>query len=138
MRFKDRIYAIDDRVKIFFTYFYASGIVFLLVAFGLGLGFFELGVVLGLAHSWITEPLIANIKLGNKAEDIKVIARFKLAKNLLLSILICYFIAWSRLWISNNLIEFYFEPISFGLVYSIIHLAVLKIIPNKKLIKKTN
>ena len=138
MKLKDRFGALDDRVKIFLLQAYVAGVVFLLGALGLRLGFFELGLFLGVVNTFITEPLIDNINLGNKAEDVKQVAKFRIAKNLLLSILICYFIAWLRFIISENLFQLYLEPISFGLLYGMIHLLVVKVFSRRKLLAKKN
>jgi len=136
MKLKDRLNALDDRVKVFLLHAYVAGVVFLIAAIGLGLGFFEIGIFLGIVNSFITDPLIANIRLGNKAEDVKVIARFRIAKNLLLSILVCYFIAWLRFTISVHVLQVYLEPISFGLLYGTIHLLIVKIFSQRKLLSK--
>ena len=138
MRLKDRFSTVDDRVKVFLLHAYIASVVFLIAAIGLGFGFFELGIFLGVLNSFITDPLIANIRFGNKAEDLKVIAKFRMAKNLLLSILVCYFIAWLRFTISDTIFHLYLEPISFGVLYAMIHLLVIKIITKRKLLIKTN
>ena len=129
MKLRDRI---DDRVKIFLLYFYMAGLAFFVGGIGLGLGFFEMGVIIAVLNSFITEPLVANIKLGNKAKDVKEIARFRFAKNALMGILICYFIAWFHQVVLTQFFHFYLEPISFGLVYATIHLGIIKLLPKRK------
>ena len=126
-RLKDRIAGIDHRVKIFFIYFYMAGIAFFFGIFGLSLGFWELGIIVGVLNSFVSEPLVDNIKFANKAEDVKEIVKFRMAKNLLMSILICFFITWLNITIAEHWFRFYLEPVSFGLLYATIHLLVVKV-----------
>jgi len=137
MKLKERFYTLDDKVKVFLLFAYVAALVFLIVVIGLGLGFFELGLFLGMVNSFMTDSLVANIKLGNKARDIKVIARFNFARNLLLSILVCYSIAWLQNAVSVHLFQIYLEPISFGLIYTTLHFVVVNIFYHvRKLIKR--
>ena len=132
MKLKQKYRNMPEGVKVYLLYFYMAGLAFFIVGIGLGLGFFEMGIALAVLNSFITEPLVANIRLGNKAADVKEIARFKFAKNAATGILTCYFIAWFHQTILSQYFHFYLEPISFGIVYATLHLAILKILPIEK------
>jgi len=127
MKIKERFSALDEEIKIFLAVFYMSGLAFFIVGIGLGWGFFEVGLSLAIINSFITDSLIANIKIGNKAPDVSEIARFRFAKNALASILICYFIAWFHQVILAQIFHFYLEPITFGIIYATLHMSVFSI-----------
>jgi len=127
MKIKKAFASLDDRVKIFLLFFYTAGLAFFIGGIGLGLGFFELGIMIAVINSFVTDPLVANIKIGNKAKDVKEMARFRFAKNCLLSILNCYFIAWFHQQLLVQIFHFYLEPITFGMLYATAHQSVTAI-----------
>lgn len=111
---------------------YFAAAAFFTVALLLNFGFFELGICIAILNTLLTDSILETIEKGNKSRELKIIIRFKFAKNLLTALLICYFIAWVRYMISVNITEVYLEPISFGLIYSALYMGVITLFSKMK------
>jgi len=108
-------------IKTFALYAYFAAMSFFLMAWIFGLGFIEIGALIGFLGVLLAEPLIDASGKGKKTRDIKTIFSFNFVRGVLLSIGICLIIALLRFAIQINLFTFNFEPISFGIVYAAFH-----------------
>ena len=105
-------------------YSYFAGMVFFFVAWVLGQGFVEVGIVLGLVGALILEPLLETQEMGNRARDIRTIFRFKFAISIIHAVFICYLLALFRFFMEQNFFAFSYEPFSFGLLFGVFHTVI--------------
>ena len=111
---------------------YFAGMVFFIMAWVLGTGFVEVGIAIGIFAALIVEPILETLEKGNRARDIRTIFRFKLASGIVIAVAICYLMTVLRHLVSVYFFNFYFEPISFGLVYGIMYTVISKLLSKVK------
>jgi hypothetical protein len=107
---------------------YVAGMIFFFFTWAMGLGVVEMGIILGLLAALVVEPILETIDRGNRARDIAVIFRFRLAGSVFLAVGICILLAYIRSVVGTHFFEFDFEPISFGVLYGAVYTAVTSII----------
>jgi len=119
---------------------------FLIVAWGAGFssffmagvfgrGFFMVGMGIGLFNSLtapIPEFIGKNVGKNNRFKIVNQFAYFFF--NIILAVVLTYLIALAWQYFYENIVDWDMEPISFGLIYGVLHMAIT--FPLSKFIKK--
>lgn len=128
-RLKNAFTNMDGWAKSLLLHAYFAGMAFFIMAWIFGQGFVGIGILTGVFSGIIVEPLMNTTdKSGQQKQAGTFFRRFRLARCVLFSVLICYLIALGRFALAVNVFDFEFEPFSFGLAYGLVHVLIFSAI----------
>ena len=127
-RFKEYWSSMRSWVRCWITHAYFAGMIFFFFAWVVGIGVIEIGIILGLLAALVIEPILETMNQGNRARDIAVIFKFRLAGSVLLAVGICVLLSYMRNIFGAVFFEFDYEPISFGILYGGVYTAITSLI----------
>ncbi|OOO00147.1 MAG: hypothetical protein ATN35_08830 [Epulopiscium sp. Nele67-Bin004] len=118
---------------------YMAAAVYFTCVSGFGLSWLAAAIILGLTNSYFVIPVVNALDLDAEREiDIFDVTSMMVFTNIVKSLLICSMMVITYYYINMYWFTTYIEPISFGIIYKLIDIYLMKITRElSKLVKKT-
>ncbi len=119
------------------TYMVAA--VFFTCLSGLGMNWITAAICIGIANNYLVIPLVNALNANREDDDnLLKLDSVRLLKNVGKAILICSMLMVTYYYINEYLFPTYVEPISFGIFYKLIDIALRKLMKTAKKVAKAN
>lgn len=133
-----------EKVKSFFKKYgaeviewYLAAMVCYICMYTAGWGIWAVAVLIGVANVYLKMPIVNALHLGNADKgDLFEVKHMTVLKNILESIVICGILTVIFYLVDRYLFTTIVEPISFGILYELLHIGLSKILKNVCLHKK--
>lgn len=125
-----------DKVKVFFKKYgvevlegYLAAMVCYICMYTAGWSIWAVAVFIGLVNSYLKTPVINALHLGNADRgDVLAIKHLTVLKNVGQALVICGILTAGYYMVDTYLFTTIVEPISFGVMYELLHIGIGKLI----------